>query len=209
MTIETPQWVRWARRLQAVAQIGLTYAEDPFDVGRYTEVQQIAAEMLAGGAPGKDMGEWLEEFRKERGYQTPKVDVRAAVFRDNQILLVREKEDGGWTLPGGWADVGDAPSVAALREVREESGYEASIRKLAAVYDRDRNGHPPSPFHSYKLFFVCDLTGGEATLSHETTGVEFFAEDGIPQLSLPRVTPRQIAHMFEHHRHPEWPTTFD
>jgi ADP-ribose pyrophosphatase YjhB (NUDIX family) len=209
MPIETPQWLQWARRLQAVAQNGLTYAEDPFDVERYMEIQRIAAEMLAGGAPGRDVPAWLADFHREKGYATPKVDVRAAVIRDGRVLLVREREDGGWTLPGGWADVGDAPSLAALREVREESGYEAKIRKLAAVYDRDRNGHPPSPFHSYKLFFVCDLTGGEAKVSHETIGVDFFEENAIPPLSLPRVTPTQIAHMFEHYRHPEWPTTFD
>ncbi len=204
-----PQWLDWARRLQAIAQAGFTYTRDEYDRERYREVQRIAVELMAAGAADVPVETIAGLFSAQTGYATPKVDVRAAVFHDGKILLVKEREDGGWTLPGGWADVGDPPSVAAVREVKEESGYDVVARKLAFVYDRDRHDHPPFPFHTYKLFFLCDLVGGEATSSHETEGAAFFAEDRIPPLSLTRVTPAEIASLFEHHRHPEQPTAFD
>ena len=207
--MKNPEWVQWAQRLQAIAQNGLAYARNPFDVERFNQVRQVAAEMLASGSDSVRAESLVELFQRNFGYATPKVDVRAAVFHKSRILLVKEWVDDAWTLPGGWADVGDAPSVAALREVREESGYQATVKKLAAVYDRELHDHPPYPFHAYKLFFVCELTGGEARTSIETTAVHFFAEDNIPPLSLSRVTPVQIRHMFDHYRHPEWPTSFD
>jgi ADP-ribose pyrophosphatase YjhB (NUDIX family) len=204
------QWLVWARALQAVAQTGLTYAKDPFDTQRYEAVRRIAAEMMAAGSsPPIDARTLGEFFRRDTGYATPKVDVRAAVFRDDRILLVKEREDGAWTLPGGWADIGDAPSVAAVREVKEESGYDVVARKLLAVHDRNLHGHPAIPYHAYKLFFLCELVGGRAAASYETEEVGFFAENEIPPLSLTRVMPQQIAHLFDHHRHPEWPTSFD
>ena len=206
--MDDPRWLDWAKRLNAIAQTGLTYATGAYDRERYEAIRGIAAEMLAAGT-GWDRGAVIELFKGDAGYATPKVDVRAAVFQDGRVLLVKEKEDGLWTLPGGWADVGDSPSVAAVRETKEESGYDVGVRKLAAVYDRNRHGHPPIPFHAYKLFFVCELIGGEASCSRETEGAEFFAEDALPPLSLTRVTPPQIAHLFEHWRHPELPTSFD
>ncbi len=209
MAMKTPDQLQWAQRLQAIAQNGLTYSKDPFDVERFNQVRQIAAEILASGAAMTTPEALVEVFKRNFGYATPKVDVRAAVFQENRVLLVRERSDGHWTLPGGWADIGDAPSVAAVREVREESGYETKVTKLAAVYDRELHGHPPYPFHAYKLFFVCELVGGTAKTSVETTAVEFFPEDALPQLSLSRVTPVQVRRMFGHWRHPEWPTSFD
>src|ERR1039458_5917430 len=143
------------------------------------------------------------------GYATPKVDVRAAVFREHRILLVEEREDGGWTLPGGWADVGESPAEATVREVREESGYETRAVKLLAVYARNPPAPPPIPFHAYKLFFQCEPIGGEPASSNETAGVDWFAEDGLPALSTSRVTAAQIHRFFEHYRHPHWPTDFD
>ena len=207
--MKNSEWLQWVQRLQAIAQNGLTYARNPFDVERFNQVRQIAAEMLASASDSVHAESLVELFQRNFGYATPKVDVRAAVFHGSRILLVKERADNAWTLPGGWADVGDSPSVAALREVREESGYEAMVKKLAAVYDRELHGHPPFPFHAYKLFFVCELGGGTASTSIETTAVDFFAEDNIPPLSLSRVTPVQIRHMFDHYRNPEWPTSFD
>jgi ADP-ribose pyrophosphatase YjhB (NUDIX family) len=204
-----PQWLEIARRLQAVAQTGLTYCNDQFCVGRYSEIRSIAAGIMAEGAGLPDAGPVLDLFRNQDGYATPKVDVRAAVFDGERLLLVKEREDGFWTLPGGWADIGETPAIAAVREVREESGYTAVVRKLAAVYDNNLHGHPPIPFHAYKLFFICELTGGEPAHSQETDGVDFFAENSIPDLSPPRVTRAQIAHMFGHYRNPQWPTSFD
>jgi ABC-type multidrug transport system fused ATPase/permease subunit/ADP-ribose pyrophosphatase YjhB (NUDIX family) len=142
-------------------------------------------------------------------YATPKVDVRAAVFREGRLLLVREREDGRWALPGGWADIGDPPSAAVVREVKEESGYDVKVRKLLALLDRNLHGHPPIPYHAYKLFFLCDLVGGNGQAGQETDAVDFFGHDNIPSLSLTRVTPAQVARLFEHFFHPEWPTQFD
>jgi ADP-ribose pyrophosphatase YjhB (NUDIX family) len=203
-----PNWLDWAKRLQALAQTGLAFANNEFDRQRYTAVMAIAAAMVAAGT-GEDPTRLEALFAAERGYATPKVDVRAAIFREGRILLVKERADGGWTLPGGWADIGDSPGMAVEREAREESGYEVRAVKLAAVYDRNRHEHTPLLYHIWKLFFVCEITGGAPAPSVETEAVEFFAPDELPPLSIGRVTPRQIAHMFEHHRHPEWPTTFD
>src|SRR5256885_6719418 len=176
-----------ALRLAALSQNGLTFMQDPFDRQRWEEVRRIAAEMLAAGA-GTSTDETLAQLSAEHGYATPKVDVRAAVFRNDQVLLVQERSDGRWTLPGGWCDVGEAPGVAAAREVEEESGYQVRTTKLLAVYDKLRHEHPPESLHAYKLFFRCDLLGGAARSSNETTAVGFFAEDALPPLSLARVT---------------------
>ena len=203
-----PQWLDWARALQAMAQDGIAYSKDPFDVERFQKVREVAVEMMAAHT-GLDLEQVRDMFAYEQGYATPKVDVRGAVFRDDKILLVRERRDMLWTLPGGWADVGDSPSEAVEREVWEESGYRARAVKLLALYDRNRHAHPPHPQHIYKAFFLCDLLGGEAAESIETAGVGFFAEDDLPPLSLPRVLPEQIARVFAHYRHPEWPTDFD
>jgi len=201
--------MRWTRRLQALAQTGLTYAKDPFDRERYGELQRIAAEMMAAQMEEGDAERLAAGMAREVGYATPKVDVRAAVFREGRILLVLEREDGRWTLPGGWADVGDAPSEAAERETREESGYEVKARKIAMVYDRDRQGHPPIPYHAYKLFFLCELVGGEAAESEETAGVGWFEEGAIPPLSETRVTRRQIAELFTYQKDRGQATAFD
>jgi ADP-ribose pyrophosphatase YjhB (NUDIX family) len=201
-------WIMWARRLQATAQTGLTYAKDQYDVERYEEMRELAAEIASYGAEA-DIVKVRELFAHDAGYTTPKVDVRAAVFRDGEILLVRERSDGLWTLPGGWADPGDSPAEAVEREVREESGFEARATRLLMVLDRDRHGHPAFPFSVYRMFFRCELTGGAAKTSYETTDVGFFAENAIPDLSLMRVTPALIDRLFEQARHPERPTEFD
>jgi ADP-ribose pyrophosphatase YjhB (NUDIX family) len=206
-----PQWLRWARELQAIAQIGRTFAgESHFDRERYERVEAIAAEMLAAGAD-VPLDAVVTFFDAERGYATPKVDVRGVVFDEaGRLLLVREASDGLWTLPGGWADVNESPATATVREVREESGFETRATRLLAVYDRSLHEHEPAfPYHVYKLFVRCDLVGGAAATSHETSGVTFAEEHALPPLSVSRVTERQLRRMFEHHRHPEWPTDLD
>ena len=202
-------WLRWAKQLAAVAQNGLAYAENPYDIDRYKKVREVAAEMMSAQS---DLGteEVLTILAREEGYATPKVDVRGVVFRDDKILLVKERIDGGWTLPGGWADPGQSPSESVVREIFEESGYETQACRLLAVYDRSKHPHtPPSLFHIYKLFFRCEITGGSAQTSYETTAVDFFAEDNIPELSVSRILPSQIARMFEHYRNPNLPADFD
>lgn len=204
------KWLEWAQQLQAIAQNGLTYSENPFDLDRFRQVRQVAAEIMATYSQ-QDPSYVLDLFTQEEGYATPKVDVRAAVFQTDKILLVQERDDHSWTLPGGWVDVGESPRVAIEREVYEESGYQTRAIKLLAVYDRNhpRHGHPYFRHHVYKLFFHCELLSGTPTQSMETEAAEFFAEDAIPQLSLTRVTPSQIARLFQHYRHPDWPTDFD
>jgi ADP-ribose pyrophosphatase YjhB (NUDIX family) len=203
-----PNWLDWAQRLQAIAQTGLNYSTSVFDIERYQAVREIAAEMAASFSDA-DTGAMRALFAGQVGHATPKVDVRAAVFRDDAILLVRERSEGLWTLPGGWADIGESPGEAVARETCEESGYQVRAVQVLAVYDRNKHPHPPFPFHTYKIFFRCELTGGEPAHSLETDGVGFFREDELPELSVMRVTPEQIARFFEHHRHPDWPTDFD
>jgi ADP-ribose pyrophosphatase YjhB (NUDIX family) len=203
------KWLEWGRALQIIAQNGIAYTKNDFDKERFEQVRQIAAEILAAHSE-MDPGDLATLFAGEFGYATPKVDVRGGVIVDNRILLVRELLDGGrWTLPGGWADMGDAPSEAVLREIREESGYEARVIKLAAVYDRNRRGHPYFYFDTYKLFFLCEMTGGSPTTSIETGGAEFFREDELPELSISRVTPQEIQMLFQHYRSPDLPTEYD
>lgn len=202
------RWLEWAKKLQAIAQNGLTYTENPFDVERYQLIRKIAAEMMATYSE-KDPQYILNLFADEVGAATPKVDVRGVVFKDNKILLVKERNNGGWSLPGGWADVGESPRESVEREVYEESGFQTRAVKLLAVYDRNRHAHSPSPYYVYKLFFQCELVSGEPASSIEITEVAFFAENEVPELSHSRVTPGQIAQLFEYSRHPEWYTSFD
>jgi ADP-ribose pyrophosphatase YjhB (NUDIX family) len=209
MSSSEPKWLAWARELQSIAQDGLAYCENPYDIERYQAMRILAIEMLAHHT-GFDPDQIAGIFESETGYATPKIDVRGAIIQDGTILLVRELADGGrWTLPGGWADPGDTPSEAVRREILEETGYTARVTKLAALYDRTRRGHPYSIFSTYKLFFLCEITGGEALTSHETGGVGFFTEDQLPELSLARVTLAEIHTMFEHARTPDLPTEYD
>ncbi len=202
--------LQWARKVQAIAQNGLAFTHDAFDRERFEQLQQLVAQILSAEldiAPGQ-----LKELWKgDEGYATPKVDVRGGVFDGDKVLMVRERSDGKWTLPGGWVDVGDAPSFAVEREIREESGYLAKAVKLAAVFDRSnpRHGHPPSILHIYKLFFLCERTGGTATLSNETDGVGFFPVSQLPPLSAGRASHSQIERLYEHHLNRSLPTDFD
>lgn len=208
-TSPNTRWADWCKRLQAIAQNGLTFARDPYDTERYRAVRQIAAEMIAEGS-GLETAAVLGLLEKETDYATPKVDVRGVVFRDDKLLLVRERSDGRWTLPGGWADVCASPAENVVREVYEESGFTTRPLKLLAVFDRSKHPHePPFPFHVYKLFILCSITGGKEATSSETDSVGFFGETEIPELSIGRVTPAQIRRMFEHHRNPHLPTDFD
>jgi len=203
-----PRWLEWTRRIAAIAQNGLAYSEGVFDRERYLELRRIAAEMM--GAYGDASPERIVQlFERQAGYAPPKVDVRGVVFREGRILLVRERDDGRWALPGGWVDAGESPRQAVEKEIREESGYETRAVKLLAVHDRDRHGSPPLPWAVYRLMIRCELLGGEATTSIETEGVEFFSENELPALSEGRGTPGEIRRMFEHLRHPGWPTDLD
>lgn len=204
-----PRWLDWARRLQAIAQNGLTFSTDPFDRERYQAARAIAAEIMAAGSEA-EVEAILALFARDKGYATPKTDVRGVVFRGDDLLLVRERSDGLWALPGGWADIGCSPSENLVKEIREEAGFETRVVKLLALYDKRKHDHAPdNPHHTYKLYFLCEILAGEATPGIETSAVDFFPVDAIPPLSTGRVTAAQIARMFEHRRHPDWPADFD
>jgi len=203
-----PKWLQWAKLLQSIAQNGLTFAQDPYDRERYTQLQKIVAEIMSSHS-GADFTQVLDLFQREQGYATPKVDVRAAVFRNNEVLLVREQEDGRWSLPGGWADVGETPAEVAEREVLEESGYRTRAVRLLAIYDRDRHGHRPLPFQVYKIFLQCDLLDKNPKPNAECGDAAFFPEGKLPELSLTRVTQAEVARMFEHLHDPLLPADFD
>jgi ADP-ribose pyrophosphatase YjhB (NUDIX family) len=209
MPADEPQWLTVARELRAIAQTGLTFTADRFDRQRYERLRELAASMLAQGS-GEHYEVIIEVLREGWGYATPKVDVRGAAFVDGRVLLVREISDGNWTLPGGWADVNQSAAECVVREIAEESGFIAKARKLAAVRDYQRSGHPPRNVDSiYKMFFLCEITGGAARPSDETSEVAFFPRDALPPLSLGRTTAAQIDRMFRHAEHPELPTDFD
>ena len=205
-----PHWIQWVRALQAISQTGLHFADSQYDRDRYQQIAKIAAEILARytNLSEEDI---IALNTAEFGYATPKVDVRGVVFRASKILLVREIADRGrWTLPGGWADVNETPGQAVVREVFEESGFETQVVKLLAVYDREKQAHmPPFPYHVYKLFFRCEITGGGARANNEASEIAFFGADELPELSGSRVKEEQLRRFFQHFREPELPTDFD
>lgn len=202
-------WLDIASRLKTISQAGKTFAKDDFELQRHKDLEEISAEILARHTD-LEKDEIITMLQKDTGYPTPKVDSRGVIFRDEKILLVKEIVDGGWTLPGGWCDMNLTPSQNVAREVFEESGFNVKPTKLLAIYDRRTHGHtPPYPYDIYKMFFLCEIIDGKPTTSKETSDVQFFTENDIPQLSLSRTMPHQIKRFFEHYRNPDMPTDFD
>lgn len=189
-------WLDMAKRLQAVAQAGLEYSENKYDIDRYHQIRSISFEIM-NEFTGLNMQELAGGFGAEKGYPTPKVDVRGVVFRGNKILLVRETIDGNWSVPGGWADVGLTPFEVARKEVFEESGLIVEPVQLLAVLDKQRHNHPQDLFHIYKIFILCLEKGGSLQNGMETSETGFFGMNELPQLSAPRITVEQIRLMFE------------
>ena len=204
----TPGWLGWAREIQARAQTGLTFTKSPYDRASFERLSDIAAEILARHSQ-LEAEAVKRVFSLEPGYATPKVDVRAAVVRDGRILLVREKADGKWAMPGGWADVGDRPSETAERETLEESGFTVRAAKLVAALDANRGEQVSAFFHAVKLIFLCDLLGGEARVSMETLEVDFFDFDNLPPLSMQRTNQRHLEEVRAHLRDPLRVAAFD
>jgi len=189
-------WLSVARRVQAIAKTGLHYTESDYDRERYQELYELSLKML---------GEWSDTkiakakafFNADSGYITPKVDVRGIVFRGDTILMVHEKQDGKWALPGGWADVNYSPKEVAAKEVWEEAGLEVSPIKLLGIFDKLKHAHPPDPIHAYKLFILCEENGGSLQTGSETLDAGFYSLDQLPELSTERNTYEQIRFMFE------------
>jgi ADP-ribose pyrophosphatase YjhB (NUDIX family) len=206
-----PDWLIWAREIQATAQTGLTFTQDPYDRERFLALQALAARIMADYS-GVDADRIETLFAGQAGYATPKLGVRGAVFdAQGRVLLVRETaDDHRWTLPGGWAEVNQTAAESVVREVFEESGYVVRPTKLAAAWDKARQTGLAVPFSITTLFFICTPEGGAPATSLETSEIAWFAEDALPaDLSLRRTTPRQLARMFAHWRDPALPTDFD
>lgn len=195
------KYLQWARRIQAISQSGITFTKDEFDLERYEELRMISAEMLTEHA-NLEVNELNTLFANEEGYATPKVDVRGVVFHDGKILMVKEKMDAHWSLPGGFCDVGLSPTENIVKEIKEESGFDVKPTRLLAVLDKNKHPHPPEVFHYYKLFILCEIIGGQATKGIETQEIDFFEENNLPPLSLNRNTQSQIKTMFEFYRNP-------
>ncbi len=206
--MEIPKWLEWAQEINALAQSGLAYTQNVFDQERYEKLREISAEMISTYTQ-QEYPIIRDILQSQTGYATPKIDIRGVVFREEKILLVKELADGLWTLPGGWVDINEPPSLAVEREVREESGYEVKAKKILAVFDRNQHGHPPYIFHSYKIYVLCELLGGSPMNSIETGGAEFFARTEIPPLSTPRTTLEVLERMFAHLDNPTLATDFD
>jgi ADP-ribose pyrophosphatase YjhB (NUDIX family) len=201
-------WLAWAREIQAIGQTGMAYSAGEYDRQRYRRLLEIAAEIVAGHtACAREP--LVADFLMQAGYATPKVDVRGATVRDGRLLLVQERSDQRWCLPGGWADVGAAPAEMVAREVREESGFEVQPQHIIGVYDANRNQSPLEFYHAYKIVFLCDIVSGEARPSDETMAVDFFDFDALPPLSSNRTSERDLRDVWAALQNGSQTTIFD
>jgi len=195
-------WLLLAKKLQSIAQAGLTYTENPYDRSRYEQLQLLTGEILHHFT-GTSMDAITDLIKSEKGYLTPKVDVRGVIFREDTILLVRERIDGCWSVPGGWADVGLTPFEVAEKEVWEESGLKVDAIRLLALLDKKCHNHPPDLYHVYKAFILCREKGGSLNGGLETSDVGFFPPDALPPLSKNRITREQIEMLFDYKNNPD------
>jgi ADP-ribose pyrophosphatase YjhB (NUDIX family) len=189
------KWLEWATKLQSIAQAGLTFSENSYDLDRYKQIRALSVEIM-NEYTGVSHERLTELFAGETGYQTPKTDIRSAVFKDDKILLVREKVDGAWALPGGWADVNSSPSESAVRECREEAGAIVKPKRIIAVHEASKHNNPLNPYSIYKIFFECELIETSFKENTETLEAEFFPLNGLPPLSTDRTTAAQIEMCF-------------
>ena len=205
----SPKWLKWARELRSLGQAGLTYTENLFDRERYERLIELSAEIVSDHG-NLDKAKVLASFRAQSGYATPKVSVRGAVVKDNKILLVQERTDGLWALPGGWADVGEGPRSVLEREVWEEANLSVKSGKLVGLYDVNRSGRPLELFHAYKLVFICTATDDETPQpGSETLAAQYYALSELPALSTNRTTVRELEDIFSHLANPQLPTHVD
>lgn len=208
MKNKTPNWLEIARELQSLSQTGLAFSEIDYDIQRYKRMVEISAEIVEAQTR-LEKESLVQNFMIQPGYATPKIDVRSAVIKDGKILLVKEIQDGKWCMPGGWVDVGDYPAEAAERETIEESGFIVKAKKVIGVFDANRVGRPLEFFHAFKIIFLCELLGGKATSSNETSDVGFFSFDDIPELSNNRTNEKHLTEVQNHLLDKERTTYFD
>lgn len=203
-----PKWLLWAREIQSLGQTGLAFASNNYEIERNKRIIELASEIISNHT-NLDLEHTKKVLMSQPGYATPKVDVRAAVVEEGKILLVKEISDGKWAMPGGWADVGDVPSEAAVREAWEESGFSVEPIKVVGVYDANRNPGPLEFFHAVKIVYLCKLLGGEAKVSSETSEVKFFSFEELPELSPNRTNMKHLSDIQKHLSDLSLPTEFD
>jgi ADP-ribose pyrophosphatase YjhB (NUDIX family) len=203
-----PKWLSWAKKLQSIAQAGLTYSKDKYDIERFQQIRDLSAEIL--NEYTEISNEKIKNlFCNETGYQTPKVDIRGAVFKDDKILLVKESIDGCWSIPGGWAEINLSIKENIVKELLEEAGLNVVPRRLIAVLDRSKHNHPVTAYGMYKVFVLCELVDGEFEKNMETEESGFFSLADLPPLSTERITGKQIAMCFEAKDNDNFLTIFD
>jgi len=202
------KWLEWATRLQSIAQAGLTFGVNQYDLDRYQQIRSLSVEILHEYT-GISHEKITDLFASETGYQTPKVDIRASVFKDNKILMVKEKIDGAWSLPGGWADVNTSVSESAVRECLEEAGAHVKPKRVIAIHQADRHYDFPYPYTIYKVFVECELIENNFSENTETLEAGLFAIDSLPPLSTERNTFEQIELCFKARKHELFETVFD
>jgi ADP-ribose pyrophosphatase YjhB (NUDIX family) len=202
------KWKEIAQELQFIAQAGLTYSKDVYDLERFQRLREISTEIMSNFTD-TDMDKITTLFASESGYQTPKIDIRGVIFQKEKLLFVREKKNQCWSLPGGWADIGLTPAENVVKEVMEEAGLAVRAEKVIALWDKKKHDHPPSPYYTYKIVILCQVVGGSLTPGIETDDVCFFDRNSIPELSLSRNTPKQIEYIFDYFKPPPQETDFD
>ena len=203
-----PRWLEWAVEIQFLAQAGITYTKDSYDLERFERLRDIAAEIMSARS-GLDMDTVRGLFCNETGFQTPKMDTRAAIFRDGNILLVRETESGLWSLPGGWVDVNRSVRENTAKEVWEEAGLEVEPVRLIALHDRNRHNPPPYAYGVCKIFVRCEERGGSFRSNVETSESRWFGREELPPMALEKNTPEQVRLCFDAAADPLWNPVFD
>ena len=200
-------WLKWAMEIQSIAQIGLTYTKDEYDKERYEQLRNIASEMLSYKTD-IPVDKVKNLFCNEQGYQTPKLDTRAAIFKDDKILLVHEK-NGFWSLPGGWVDILESIESNTIKEVKEEAGLDVVAKKVIAIQDRNKHNTPIYPYGVCKVFVECEVMGGEFVENIETVEIGYFSLDNLPRLAKEKCTPKQVEMCFEAKNNKNWQVYFD
>lgn len=205
--MEQIKWLEWAKELQFIAQAGLTYSKDPFDIERFARIREISAEILSSQSD-IPYTKVKELFCNETGFQTPKIDTRAAIFNEDKILLVKEN-NGTWSLPGGWCDVMETIKSNTIKEVREEAGLDVEPIGIIAVQDRNMHNEPPYAYNVCKVFVHCKVTGGQFCPNTETTESNYFSIDDLPQLAEEKNNREQIELCFKYNNATFWHVPFD
>lgn len=202
------KWLKWAIEIQSLAQSGLAYTNNVYDIERYEKLREISAEMISEKS-NLNLEKVKDLFCNETGYQTPKIDTRAVIFKDNKILLTHEN-NGTWALPGGWCDVLESVESNTIKEAKEETGLDVKATKVIAIQDRNKHNTPVYAYGVCKVFILCEVVGGKFEENIETTEIKYFSLEDLPQnLAEEKTNKEQIEMCFKAHNNNDWQTQFD